>query len=60
MPFELGPEELREMARLEEEAGCDVEAGLAWGVDAGEYLRRSGGIRYTGKGRWGIYIEPFN
>lgn len=40
MPFEIGPEELRAMARLEEEAGCDVEAGLAWGADAGEYLKR--------------------
>lgn len=40
MPFEIGPEEWREMARLEKEAGCDVEAGLAWGADAEESLKR--------------------
>lgn len=28
------------MARLEEKAGCDVEAGLDWGAKAGKYLRR--------------------
>lgn len=36
MPFEISPEEWREMARLEEDAGCDVEAGLDWGSAAGE------------------------
>lgn len=39
MPFEIGPEELRAMARLEEEAGCDVEAGFDWGAETGDYLR---------------------
>jgi hypothetical protein len=28
MPFEISPEEWREMAQMEEDAGCDVEAGL--------------------------------
>ena len=43
MPFEISPEEWREMALLEEAAGCDVEAGLDWGAAAGEYLKQSGG-----------------
>jgi len=38
MPFEISPEEWREMARIEEDAGCDVEAGLDWGQLAGAYL----------------------
>jgi len=38
MPFEISPEEWREMARIEEDAGCDVEAGLDWETLAGAYL----------------------
>ena len=34
MPFETGPKELREIARLEEEAGLD------WGAAAREYLKQ--------------------
>lgn len=40
MPFEISPEELWEMAWLEEEAGWDREAGFDWGAKAGEYLSR--------------------
>lgn len=32
MAFKIDPEELKEIARLEEESGCDVEAGLNWGL----------------------------
>jgi hypothetical protein len=42
MPFEISPEELREMVRLEEEAGCDLEAGPDWGRLAGAYLAAMG------------------
>ena len=39
MVFKMSPKELLELARLEEEAGCDVEAGFGWGAKAGDYLR---------------------
>ncbi|MGF1522646.1 MAG: hypothetical protein ACFBSF_10060 [Leptolyngbyaceae cyanobacterium] len=38
MVFEISRDELLEMARIEEEAGCDVEAGFDWGRSAGAYL----------------------
>lgn len=41
MAFKMSPKELLELARLEEEAGCNVEAGFDWGAKAGAYLRQS-------------------
>jgi hypothetical protein len=38
MAFEISQDELLEMARIEEEAGCDVEAGFDWGRSAAAYL----------------------
>ena len=38
MAFEISQDELLEMARIEEEAGCDVEAGFDWGPNADAYL----------------------
>ena len=38
MTFRIDPERLQELARLEEEAGCDIEAGLDLGRSAGVYL----------------------
>jgi hypothetical protein len=38
MAFEISQDELLEMARIEEEAGCDVEAGFDWGSNADTYL----------------------
>ena len=44
MAFKMSPKELLELARLEEEVGCDVEAGFDWGAKAGDYLRQSQGV----------------
>jgi len=41
MTFKISPEDLREMARIEEEAGCDIEAGFDWGRSAGAYIASS-------------------
>jgi hypothetical protein len=41
MTFEISQEELLEMARIEEESGCDVEAGFDWGPNADAYLVNS-------------------
>ena len=38
MEFKISDDELREMARIESESGCDVEAGFDWGASAGAYL----------------------
>jgi hypothetical protein len=32
MRFQITEEEAREMARLEEECGCDISAGPDWGI----------------------------
>ena len=32
MRFQITEAEAREMARLEEESGCDISAGLDWGI----------------------------
>lgn len=38
MTFEISQERLKELAKIEAETGCDVEAGLNLGAHAGEYL----------------------
>jgi hypothetical protein len=38
MAFEISQDELLDMARIEAEAGCDVEAGFDWGRNADAYL----------------------
>lgn len=40
--FQLSPEEVREMAKIEEEANCDISAGFDWGANTVEYLRSAG------------------
>ena len=32
MRFQITEEEAREMAKLEEECGCDISAGPDWGI----------------------------
>lgn len=38
MTFKIDPEHLRELAKIEEESNCDIEAGFDWGRSAGDYL----------------------
>jgi hypothetical protein len=38
MAFEISQDELLEMARIEVESGCDVEAGCDWGRNGDAYL----------------------
>lgn len=38
MAFQISQDELLEMACIEAEAGCDVEAGFDWGRNAAAYL----------------------
>lgn len=38
MTFKISQERLKELAKIEAEIGCDVEAGLNLGTHAGEYL----------------------
>jgi hypothetical protein len=47
MAFKISPKELLELARLEEEAGCNVEAGFDWGAEVRDYLRQSQGVTAT-------------
>ena len=41
MVFKISDKELREVARVEEEADCDVEAGFDWGPNTAAYLRHT-------------------
>jgi hypothetical protein len=36
--FEFDEEWLREAARIEEEADCDIQAGFDWGANLGDYI----------------------
>ncbi len=42
MTFKIDREQLRELAAIEAESGCDITAGLDWGSHTATYLRCSG------------------
>jgi hypothetical protein len=39
MEFKITEAEAREMAKLEEESGCDISAGLDWGIHLDKVMR---------------------